>query len=1035
MLPTEIAGAPITEELPAGPGSTGVYLGVHGANPVVFKTHQQLPAENVKDYAQATSPKKHPSISHRALVLPMGAGHIRDLGSWVVYPKAEGAPLTQASGGLTPGESTELLIELIKAVKTLHDHGVFHHNIAPHQVFVTDQKKPLLLDVGWYWNTEGIRPNTGAADLEGLKSVAGALGLTPLVGEAASKSYPTISALLSAVEKAQSRDATFSPEPATGPLGGAAIGIGPAPVTPVPAPVAGVPGPAGGVPETGLPAPVSVGLPGAIPAPVVAEPEPVPVEVPEPAPVAEPETPTTPAPVPEPIPSEPTVVEPPAPAEDEAPASLPPSPEPVPVAVEPEAAEEVAAEAPGTVPVPVLPSTPALEEESPVAEGPDETVTPESEAQQEEQEPEAPEPVEALAEQAPASEAEPAEPSEEQGTQTEPASTVSEEPAPEPTPEAPAPAPAVPVASAEANPGVSFTPLADFTPIPGPVVELPAPAPAEETPEPSSAAPSPGLVAADSAPVPVAEVAPEQVGEQQNREVLPDVAVSATDLPAGGVIEPPQVEEAPVVERVEQALVAPAPVSPVPVSPVSVEAQEPVIKTSAPEVPSAQPAVAQPASTEPAAPAPVVAAPAPAVPAPAPQAEDTRKKRQAIRFKKNPKGTTKATATPATEEGQQKKGLVFGRRDLLIFGALGVGAIFAGPPAYRALSEGLQKVDALTDKVTTAGVETKNSVEGYSTMPLYSIPLTATAMVFAAEAAIVVQDGPTMELYSVVDGTRIRSIDLPASIESIYETTIGQDPAIFWRAGSKVMAYTKAMGAEGSLVSFDLEAAGEQVKLVDAGTRPMVLDGAKVLEVTTGGRGEYKLVNNGSTPIAIDAEGLISGTIEGLVTLSNQQGTISRSLELAAPEEGMMLHQWVFAGHGITATIWSSDPASTDEKTPVKLVLHRLKDGEVATSIDMTLEATKGLEWVLGQGGKEATCGRLILDVARAQLVSELPYGWKTTRIKGNHVIAQDETGVRQVFTGSNPGFIYSYQILAQTSHGLMIQKGNSVVCLPPALA
>lgn len=999
MLPTEIAGAPITEELPAGPGSTGVYLGVHGTNPVVFKTHQQLPAENVKDYAQATSPKKHPSISHRALVLPMGAGHIRGLGSWVVYPKAEGTPLTQATGGLTPGESTELLIDLIKAVKTLHDHGIFHHNITPHQVYITDQKKPLLLDVGWYWNTEGIRPNTGAADLEGLKSVAGALGLTPLVGEAASKSYPTISALLSAVEKAQSRDATFAPEPATGPLGGAAIGIGPAPVSPVPAPVAGVPGPMGGAPETGLPAPAGVGLPGPISAPVVAEPVPAPVEVPESAPVAELESPTAPA----------------------------PSPEPVPVAAEPDAtADVVASEVPDAEPASVLSNAPAREEEPPAVEGHEKAVAPEPEAQEEQA---TPEPVEALAEQTPASEAEPAEPSEEQGTQTEPASTVSEEPAHEHTPEAPALAPAVPVESAEANPGVSFTPLADFTPAPGPVVELPAPAPAEETPEPST--PTPGPVAAEPVPVPVAEDTSEQVGEQQSQGVLPDVAVSATDLPAGEVIEPALVEEAPVVERVEQAPVAPAPVSP-----VSVEAQEPVTKVPAPEAPSAQPAVAQTASTESAAPAPGVTTQVPAVPAPAPQAEDTRKKRQLIRFKKNPKTTAKATAKPATEEGkQEKKGLTFGRRDLIVLGALGVGVIFAGPPAYRALSEGLQKVDALTDKVTTAGGETKNSVEGYSTMPLYSIPLTATAMVFAAEAAIVVQDGPTMELYSAVDGTKIRSVDMPEGIESIYETTIGQDPAIFWRTGNKVMAYTRSMGAEGNLISFDLEATGEQVKLVDAGTRPMVLDGAKVFEVTTGGRGEYKLVNNGSTPIAIDAEGLISGTIEGLVALSNHQGTISRSLELVAPEEGMVLHQWVFAGHGITATIWSSDPAATDEKTPVKLVLHRLKDGEVATSIDMTLGATSGLEWALGQGGKEATYGRLILDVARAQLVSELPYGWTAVRTKGNHVIAQDETGARQVFTGSNPGFIYSYQILAQISYGLIIQKGNSVVCLPAALA
>ena len=916
---TDINGVPITATLTPGPHATGAYQGALKGISIIFKVHQGLPVENVTQYAIATSPKTHPNLAHPALTSPIGAGAVTGLGAWVGYPHIEGQPVGDAAETLTPAEGTAILIELTQAVKTLHDNGVFHHNIAPHQVLIDGQKKPHLLDLGWYWNEGGIRPNTAAADVAGLKEVGAALPLTPAVSEVVGMVHPTVTSFLAALEKAKSRDDSFSPRKAVvgGGLGGGVLpGIGAA----APGPFAPV-GPAAGV---GLPAPTA-----AAPAPASAS-------------VA-------------------------APVVSESPAAVPASAEHAeaePVEVTPEVAEVVPADPQG-VGVQGEESTPALAESEPA---------------------EAAEPTPAQAqEEAPAVAVESAPASAELSESAEPAeaAAVVEPAAPEqapaedttPTPQAEAPAPA---------PARTFTPLTDFTPTP---VNTEAPEKDEPTAAPAASVATAVAPAGDAA-----DVAGEST--QAARETVEPAAPE----PATSVVEPAEQRPAPAEPAAahEATPTAPAPAA------VAVPAVESAPVAEAPET-------ELPTSTD-------ANLPGPAAQEGAPKAKKKR--------------TRRAPKTPATVK---EKGPTLPRRRLFTIAGAGALALAGGAIAARVIGADSNTATngGLTDKLTTATGETKSGIDGYSTTALYTVPISEEAKVFAAEAAIAIQNGTSLDLHSVSDGAKIRTIEVPDGIQSIRETRIGDDAALVWKTGAKIVAYTQSMGKDGALITLEKST---DTKLLDAGQRPMLLDGAKVFEITSGGEKEYTTIS-GATPIAIDKEGLISGTTDGLVTISTADGTPVRTLELTAPTEGLSLHQWVYAGNGLAATIWTADPLATDAKTPAHLTIHRLADGGVASDVQMSLGAAQEGTWITGQASIEASYGVLIFNVARGELVSELPSGWLPVRIKGSHVIAEDAAGTRQVFSGSNPGISFNGAILAQVTYGLIVQKGNAVLCYPSSLS
>lgn len=901
---TDINGVPITATLTPGPHATGAYQGSLKGSNIIFKVHQGLPLENVTQYAIATSPKTHPNLAHPALTSPIGAGAVAGLGAWVGYPHIEGQAVGDAAESLTPAEGTAILIELTQAVKTLHDNGVFHHNIASHQVLIDGQKKPHLLDVGWYWNEEGIRPTTAAADVAGLKEVGAALPLTPAVSEVVGMVHPTVTSFLAALEKAKSRDDNFSPRKATGGAlgGGVRPGIG----VPAPGPVAPV-GPAAGV---GLPAPTTAATPAPASASVAAPAGPADTEVPAPAS------------------AEPAEAEP---IEDTS-----------------EVAEAVPADTQDAG-IQGEESAPALAESEPVE--PDQ-------AQEE-----APAVASAPASVEPATPAEPAE-TEAVVEPAAPEQAPAEDTTPTPQAEAPAPAPAR-----------TFTPLADFTPTPvatgAPEKGEPAAAPAATAVAPAGDA-APGAGAATQAARETVEPAVEEPSASivEPAEQRPTLAEPTAAVEATPAAQAPAVESAPVAEAPETEL------------PTSTDAN---------------------------------------LPDPAAQKDAPTGKKKRVRRAPKPPATVK------------EKGPTLPRRRLFTIAGAGALALAGGAIALRTIGSDSSTAanGGLTDKLTTATGETKSGIDGYSTTALYTVPIGEEAKVFAAEAAIAIQNGTSLDLHSVSDGTKIRTIEVPDGIQSIRETRIGDDAALVWKTGAKIVAYTQSMGKDGALITLEKST---DTKLLDAGQRPMLLDGAKVFEITSGGEKEYTTIS-GATPIAIDKEGLISGTTDGLVTISTADGTPVRTLELTAPTEGLSLHQWVYAGNGLAATIWTADPLATDAKTPAHLTIHRLADGAVASDVQMSLGAAQEGTWITGQASIEASYGVLIFNVARGELVSELPSGWLPVRIKGSHVIAEDAAGTRQVFSGSNPGISFNGAILAQVTYGLIVQKGNAVLCYPSSLS
>ena len=926
---TDINGVPITATLTPGPHATGVYQGAMKGTSIIFKVHQGLPVENVTQYAIATSPKTHPNLAHPALTSPIGAGAVTGLGAWVGYPHIQGQPVDDAAESLTPAEGTAILIELTQAVKTLHDNGVFHHNIAPHQVLIDGQKKPHLLDVGWYWNEEGIRPTTAAADVAGLKEVGAALPLTPAVSEVVGMVHPTVTSFLAALEKAKGRDDNFSPRKATGGAlgGGVRPGIG----VPAPGPVAPV-GPAAGV---GLPAPTTAATPAPASASVAAPAGSADTEAPAPASA-------------EPAETEPATVTP------EVSEAVPADTQDADVQGEESAPALAESE-------PVEPVEPAQEEAPAVASAPASAELAEPAASVEPAETEAV--VEPAApEQAPAEDTSPT-PQAEAG---EPVAQEEVEATPTPQAEAPAPAPAR-----------TFTPLTDFAPTP---VNTGAPEKGEPTAAPAAS------VATTAAPVGDAAAAVGAATQAARETVEP-----AVEEPAASVVEP--VEQRPAPE-------ATPPPPPAPAVPVSAVESAPVAEAPETELPTSTDAN---------------------LPTPAAQEDAPKAKKKRVRRAPKPPADVK------------EKGPTLPRRRLFTIAGAGALALAGGAFALRTIGadSGTAANGGLTDKLTTATGETKSGIDGYSTTALYTVPISEEAKVFAAEAAIAIQNGTSLDLHSVSDGTKIRTIEVPDGIQSIRETRIGDDAALVWKTGAKIVAYTQSMGKDGALITLEKSA---DTKLLDAGQRPMLLDGAKVFEITSGGEKEYTTIS-GATPIAIDKEGLISGTTDGLVTISTADGTPVRTLELTAPTEGLSLHQWVYAGNGLAATIWTADPLATDAKTPAHLTIHRLADGAVASDVQMSLGVAQEGTWITGQASIEASYGVLIFNVARGELVSELPSGWLPVRIKGSHVIAEDAAGTRQVFSGSNPGISFNGAILAQVTYGLIVQKGNAVLCYPSSLS
>lgn len=975
-----ITGVPISEELPAGPHADAAYVGEGpGGMEVIIKRSDSIPVSNLLDRAQKNTPKRNPSLNHPALVTPLGAGPATQQGgACIIYPRIKGVKLSEAQ--LTPGEGVQIIVQLAEAVENLHHQGQIHGGIAAHQVILDADGKPHLTDVGWLWDGTGRYPASASEDVKGLAQIAQTIPLTPQVKEMVSTPRPTIAAFFNALRTGRDLDERFTPEPVEAPV--------PAPSTPA-----------------------------SVAAPI---PTPVPISQDEPEGHVESEQ--------KPVePKEET-------AAPETVASAPQSPASAPMERSELESEPVEAPAPERDSASVDDSA----EDAYVSASPVPFIAPATDSESES------EPVEPVSEPESDSTSVPVE----LESQPEPelveisARHRASESVSEPEHEAPTDPVQEPKQEQES----------------APVVQEEQPPALGEASAPTLAAP------VESTSAPVWNRAPEQDQEPES------VSTSEQSLehvePASESVQP----QPPVAERFsvpEETESASSPVSPVQQNPAQMENAAPV--QSAPEQQS-QPSAQAPVDTyipaqyqsehnqqvpqliEPPQGYQFVPAPfrEPAEtptgqnlpPKPQKPAKKARKpkvakvprvkKQKAPKPARAPKGVAVASgsvlSTPDEGAGSGK----FSRRGLLIGAGAAAVVLAAGGITAANMLGGNSKDsedagNGLTDKQVEATDETKNSIIGYNGTPTFTIPISEAAKVYASNAGIAVQDGKKLTLYSGSDGKKIRETTLDGELSLMKETTVGEEAALIWRVGDKLMAFVPSMGSKKDLISVDLPSSA---KIVDSGERVMILDGQKVSELTASGKKKYTTVDN-LTPISIDKEGLINGGYDTPVIISDSKGKTVRSVTLKDPAENTGLHTWIYAGHGLAVSLWATDAQTSDSQAPVSFVVHKLDTGEVATKIDTTLGDAQGRAITLGQGAKELAWGSVIINVERGTVISELPDGFAPVKVKGRHVIAANASDEQYVFSSDKPGYKYAGSILAETSYGMIAQKGNSIVSYP----
>lgn len=196
------------EQLPAGPHAYAVYRALRAPRPgtqnaplpIVVKVHAghvdtALWKDRVAPVA-AEDIRQSPLIAH---VKGRGAHEGRN---WVGYEVIDG-PLLSELDDMGTADADRVLEQIIDAVALLHAHGAPHGQIHPNQ-FRMNGETPVLLDSFWLWNDEGTKPSA-AADLTGLRSLAGFLPVSEAVRAAVQEPSRDITQIQERVTAARNR--------------------------------------------------------------------------------------------------------------------------------------------------------------------------------------------------------------------------------------------------------------------------------------------------------------------------------------------------------------------------------------------------------------------------------------------------------------------------------------------------------------------------------------------------------------------------------------------------------------------------------------------------------------------------------------------------------------------------------------------------------------------------------------------------------------------------------------------------------------
>ena len=375
------------------------------------------------------------------------------------------------------------------------------------------------------------------------------------------------------------------------------------------------------------------------------------------------------------------------------------------------------------------------------------------------------------------------------------------------------------------------------------------------------------------------------------------------------------------------------------------------------------------------------------------------------------------------------------RRNLLIGGA-GAGIILVGSLAAGAMS-GKKSQDA------SGGTEVRSvsTLTGYADSGSWTVPVATSAQVFAAEAGVLVANGPKVEVHSFSapgGKTLVRSIDLGGELDLAFDTKIGDKAALVMQSGQKLLAYVDGMGADGKLIEASLS---EGARISGSGSSAAVLSGSSAAVLLSDGLVEFKRPEEGAyASLAADTEGLISVAFDAPVMVTDRDGKKVSSATLSAVADGWGVHSWIGAGHGKVVSLWAQDAYTQDGSAEVILAVHSAANGSLLGQKQMLLSdaAEKSSSGLLvrplrvGQGGQTAVFGRFVIRLSDGTFRDDLPADAVVKKIKGEVIVAEDTNGSSLVFTSSETqGVKFTGAIMAQVSSGLLVQRGNALVLLP----
>ena len=390
-------------------------------------------------------------------------------------------------------------------------------------------------------------------------------------------------------------------------------------------------------------------------------------------------------------------------------------------------------------------------------------------------------------------------------------------------------------------------------------------------------------------------------------------------------------------------------------------------------------------------------------------------------------------AKQSTETEQRSVKALLTRRNLLAGGA-GVGVLLLGSLAVGAM--GNKKPQTSSDEVRSV-----STLTGYADSGTWTVPVSASAQVFAAEAGVLVANGPKVEIHAFskpAGKTLVRTVDLGGELDLAFDTQVGGKAALVMQSGRKLTVFVEGMGAEGKLIEAEVR---EGARISGSGSATAVLAGSSASVLLSDGLVEFKRPEESAySSLAADSEGLISVAFDAPVLVTDREGKKVSMASLSAVAEGWGVHSWIGAGHGKIVSLWAQDVYTQDEAAEVVLAVHSATDGSLLGQKQMRLsdaaEKTANGMTVrplrVGQGGKTAVFGRSVIRLADGSFRDDLPADVVVKKIKGEVIVTEDQSGSALVYAPAEArGVKFSGAIMAQVSSGLLVQRGNALILLP----